>query len=702
MVDITGLGDQLWADVECNARLKGKDFSYLIFLTGEVAIAPRDVDHCWMNRCVLRPFVERMKSEKNCTVPYKPQLEVELSKLAAKMMGVETVEELSEETMSQVYLCITSIKRLLQVIRGKFLRPNVPRDRCVKNMQHVFHQGKLPFTNDSGILNVHHRKLFNQHYIDKSYPLKDQRMQEMIEWFGDKVTQACFDLIPFVRHHLPTCQDFYLQETLTLEPGAGDGSDHDEPKPSSKASKPGLDEGRTRETPVPKPETAPNPFASLTGHELQQRIDDMKERQLEREKLRNAENEGIDATTMSDDALQKRIDEIQAAPMAEEVVPPEDSPQNSDVEIIDSSGEEGLPHRPCAWMDSQKLADRIQELYSKLPGPHHLLCHPGPSKASASQVDGEFSSQARPWKRRHVQEIVFGGSFAVFVGLGISPYYIVEFSSNIISKIHYPVMYTGDEDETQPYEALDASAPQPKTEVGNLHRTILKVLEVFGFPGLPKAHVLGWEIKVLTRTQQLKLKAKKKDENKKGKGPRGKGDKKQGTKKCKGKGTAKGKGKGGKGKGAKAKKETNQDKDAKAKKGTNQDKDAKAKKETNQVTASAKTTKHKATNVPQTEASEAHDTATATSIATSKKHLDSPGKGMKGPTRRRKVLKHATKKAQQAKQAKTPVKKNAKNSGKNESARKHPEKAGYASTFASILNQSSMHHSLPLFVFSSW
>jgi hypothetical protein len=142
-------------------------------------------------------------------------------------------------------------------------------------------------------------------------------------------------------------------------------------------------------------------------------------------------------------------------------------------------------------MDSQKLADRIQELYSKLPGPQHLLCHPGPSKASASQVDGEFSSQARPWKRRHVQEIVFGGSFAVFVGLGISPYYIVEFSSNIISKIHYPVMYTGDEDETQPYEALDASAPQPKTEVGNLHRTILKVLEVFGFPGLPKTHVLG-------------------------------------------------------------------------------------------------------------------------------------------------------------------------------------------------------------------
>ena len=89
------------------------------------------------------------------------------------------------------------------------------------------------------------------------------------------------------------------------------------------------------------------------------------------------------------------------------------------------------------------------------------------------------------------KKLFLGGSFAVFVGLGISPYYIVEFSSNIISKIHYPVMYTGDEDETQPYEALDASAPQPKTEVGNLHRTILKVLEVFGFPGLPKTHVLG-------------------------------------------------------------------------------------------------------------------------------------------------------------------------------------------------------------------
>lgn len=129
MLDITGLSDQLWTDVECNARLKGKNFSYLIFVTGDVAVAPKDVDHCWMNRCVLRPFVDRMKRDQVCIVPYKPQLEVELGKLAAKMMGVETVEEVSEETMSQVYLCITSIKRLLQMIRGKFVRSNVPRDR---------------------------------------------------------------------------------------------------------------------------------------------------------------------------------------------------------------------------------------------------------------------------------------------------------------------------------------------------------------------------------------------------------------------------------------------------------------------------------------------------------------------------------------------------------------------------------------------
>ena len=133
MLDISGLSDQLWADVECNTRLKGKNFSYLISISTPVAVAPKDVDHCWMNRCVLRPFVERMKREKSCTVPYKPQLEVEMFKLAAKMMGIENVEDLSEETMSQVYLCITSIKRLLQMIRGKFVRSNVPRDRCVKN-----------------------------------------------------------------------------------------------------------------------------------------------------------------------------------------------------------------------------------------------------------------------------------------------------------------------------------------------------------------------------------------------------------------------------------------------------------------------------------------------------------------------------------------------------------------------------------------
>ena len=288
--------------------------------------------------------------------------------------------------------------------------PMFPGTGCLKNMQHVFYRGTSLFTNNSGILNVHHNKLLDQHYVDKSSSLKDPRMQEMIEWFGDKVTQACFSLLPFVRHHLPTCQDVYKQETLTFEPGAGDGSDRDEPK----AGEPGLDERRVRETPVPKPETAPNPLASLTGDQLQQRIDDM-HRQLEHEKMRNDEHEGIDATTMTDDALQKRIDEIQAAPMAEEVVPPEDSPQNSDLETIDSSGEEGLPYRPCAWMDSQKLANRIQELQFKLPGPQHLLCHPSPSKAPASQVDGERSSQAQPWKRRHVQEITPGGSFVVCV-----------------------------------------------------------------------------------------------------------------------------------------------------------------------------------------------------------------------------------------------------------------------------------------------
>ena len=51
-------------------------------------------------------------------------------------------------------------------------------------------------------------------------------------------------------------------------------------------------------------------------------------------------------------------------------------------------------------------------------------------------------------------------------------------------------MHTGDEDETQPYEAPHASAPQPKAEVGNLHCTILKVLN-FRFPGVAKHACLG-------------------------------------------------------------------------------------------------------------------------------------------------------------------------------------------------------------------
>ena len=222
------------------------------------------------------------------------------------------------------------------------------------------------------------------------------------------------------------------------------------------------------------------------------------------------------------------------------------------------------------------------------------------------------------------------------------------------------------------------------------------------------------EIEVLTRTQQLQLKAKKKNENKKGKGPRGsRGDQKKANK-GKGKGTGAAKGKGT---GAKTKKETNQGKDTKAKKETKDGKGAKAKKEKNQDTA--KTKKRKATNVPQTEASEAHDTATATSIATSK-HLESPGKGSKGPTRRRKVLKYATQKAKLAK-TKTPVKentnksgkknanksgkknanksgkKNASKSGKIESAGKRPNKAGYASFCRHSVHGNLQVCSFPLF-----
>lgn len=162
-----------------------------------------------------------------------------------------------------------------------------------------------------------------------------------------------------------------------MEPGAGDESDHDDrPAPRSKKGGEPDHERCVREIPVPKPETAPKYVAALTSHDLQKH---------------NAENGGFDATTMSDDAIQKRIDEIRAAPMAEEVVPHEGSLPDSDVETVGSSEEGGLPYRPYGFVESQKLADRIQELQSKLPGPQHLLCHPGPSKVSASQVDGEPS-----------------------------------------------------------------------------------------------------------------------------------------------------------------------------------------------------------------------------------------------------------------------------------------------------------------------
>ena len=136
MLCVCGVHETLWKDVEVRKRLETKNLSDLIVTVDGTALVKKDVDHCWLNKCVLRPFIDLMREQKNCSVPLKNNLCVEMISLVAKMLDVSDVDPLDNPTINnetvdtQVYLAITNIKKLLQTIRRPFVREHVPRDRC--------------------------------------------------------------------------------------------------------------------------------------------------------------------------------------------------------------------------------------------------------------------------------------------------------------------------------------------------------------------------------------------------------------------------------------------------------------------------------------------------------------------------------------------------------------------------------------------
>ena len=135
MLCVCGVSDKLWEDVEVKKRLETKKISDLIVTVDGTALVCKDVDHCWLNKCVLRPFVDCMREQKNCTVPLKNNLCVELINLAAKMLDIKEDPldnpQINNETVdTEIYIAITNIKKLLQTIRRPFVRENIPRDRC--------------------------------------------------------------------------------------------------------------------------------------------------------------------------------------------------------------------------------------------------------------------------------------------------------------------------------------------------------------------------------------------------------------------------------------------------------------------------------------------------------------------------------------------------------------------------------------------
>ena len=136
MLYLDGIGQLLWDDVEVRKRLE-PGFQGLIHTVDSCSVAPMDNDHCWLNRIILKPFINRMREQKECALPPKPQISDQLKFLMSRWQKRTDVTEdidsldayvLYEKLESQLFCACCSVKRLLRHLKRAFTRSHIPRD----------------------------------------------------------------------------------------------------------------------------------------------------------------------------------------------------------------------------------------------------------------------------------------------------------------------------------------------------------------------------------------------------------------------------------------------------------------------------------------------------------------------------------------------------------------------------------------------